>query len=201
MTTNAAVDVNALFSVKLASIFEKNVPEMKKLQTQLQNYGTNPVKSWTKLFGECILAITNNRDAVERVKEYNPKFIAELQLKYPNIDDFLNNKTKNEFVVLFAETLSTILQAEEPEEPVVEKEHVQHIETDDERKKREEEDEIFRINQNAARDMEEGGRQIGYRSDFRLGGSLRKKTPRRRKYSKRNNTRRKRTARKRRSYK
>ena len=194
MTTNAAVDVRSLFSVKLASIFQTNAIEMDKLKTQLQQYGTNPVKSWTKLFGECILAITNNRDAVERTNKYKPKFIAELQLKYSNIDDFLNNKTKNEFVVLFAETLSTILQAEEPEEPVVEqKESAPIVETEEDRER-------FRINQAAARDMEEGDRQIGYRNET-VGGSLHKKTPRRRKYSKRNNTRRKRTARKRRSYK
>ena len=194
MTTNAAVDVRSLFSVKLASIFQTNAIEMDKLKTQLQQYGTNPVKSWTKLFGECILAITNNRDAVERTNKYKPKFIAELQLKYSNIDDFLNNKTKNEFVVLFAETLSTILQAEEPEEPVVEqKESAPYVETEEDRER-------FRINQAAARDMEEGDRQIGYRNET-VGGSLHKKTPRRRKYSKRNNTRRKRTARKRRSYK
>ena len=201
MTTNAAVDVRSLFSVKLASIFQTNAIEMDKLKTQLQQYGTNPVGSWQKLFANCIRAITFSSNPIERVDKYKPKFIAELQLKYSNIDDFLNNKTKNEFVVLFAETLSTILQAEEPEEPVVEqKESAPYVETDDERKKREEKDEIFRINQAAARDMEEGDRQIGYRNET-VGGSLHKKTPRRRKYSKRNNTRRKRTARKRRSYK
>ena len=160
---------------------------MNKLKTQLQKYGNSLVGSWTRLFGECILAITNNSDAVKRTDKYKPKFIAELQ--YSNIDDFLNKLTKNEFVVLFAETLSTILQP------------VQRIKTDEERKEREKRDEIFRINQNAARDLENGGHQISYRRDFTLGGSLRKKTPRRRKYSKRNNTRRKRTARKRRSYK
>ena len=202
MTTNAAVDVRSLFSVKLASIFQTNVTEMDKLKTQLQQYGTNPVGSWQKLFANCIRAITFSSNPIERVEEYKPKIVAELQLKYSNIDDFLNNKTKNEFVVLFAETLSTILQAEEPEEPVVEqKESAPIVETEEDRKKREEKDERFRINQAAARDMEEGDRQIGYRRDFRLGGSLPKKTPRRRKYSKRNNTRRKRTARKRRSYK
>ena len=203
MTTNAAVDVKALFSVKLASIFEKNVPEMKKLQTQLQNYGTNPVRSWTKLFGECILAITNNRDAIERTNKYKPKFVAELQLKYPNIDDdVLNKLTKNEFVVMFAETLSTILQAEPPVEPVP------HVETDEEKKAREiernkvlKENEIVDNNNAAIDEME---RELASRGSglFRPGGgSLHKKTPRRRKYSKRNNTRRKRTARKRRSYK
>jgi hypothetical protein len=197
MTTNAAVDVNALFSVKLASIFQTNVPEMKKLKDQLQTYGTNPVKSWPKLFAECILAITNNRDAVERTNKYKPKFVAELQLKYANIDDFLNKLTKNEFVVLFAETLSTILQTEplvEPVEPVVEqKESVE--ETLEEKEARER----FLSNQEAGRDMENGLRQVSYGTGF--GGSQHKKTPRRRKYSKRNNTRRKRTVRKRRSYK
>ena len=197
MTTNAAVDVKALFSVKLASIFEKNVPEMKKLQTQLQKYGTNPVRSWTKLFGECILAITNNRDAVERTNKYKPKFVAELQLKYSNIDDVLNKLTKNEFVVMFAETLSTILQAEPPVEPVVEqKEGVPIVEETPEEKKARE---SFLSNQEAGRDMENGLSQVSYGTGF--GGSQHKKTPRRRKYSKRNNTRRKRTARKRRSYK
>ena len=202
MTTNAAVDVKALFSVKLASIFQTNVTEMDKLQTQLQKYGTNPVRSWTKLFGECILAITNNRDAVERTNKYKPKFVAKLQLKYTNIDDVLNNKTKNEFVVLFAETLSTILQAEPPVEPVP------HVETDEEKKAREiernkvlKENEIVDNNNAAIDEME---RELASRGSglFRPGGgSLHKKTPRRRKYSKRNNTRRKRTARKRRSYK
>ena len=197
MTTNAAVDVKALFSVKLASIFQTNVTEMDKLQTQLQKYGTNPVRSWTKLFGECILAITNNRDAVERTNKYKPKFVAELQLKYSNIDDVLNKLTKNEFVVMFAETLSTILQAEPPVEPVVEqKEGVPIVEETPEKKKARER---FLSNQEAGRDMENGLSQVGYRTEF--GGSLHKKTPRRRKYSKRNNTRRKRTARKRRSYK
>lgn len=200
MTTNAAVDVKALFSVKLASIFQTNNLEMDKLKTQLQQYGTNPVRSWTKLFGECILAITNNRDAVERTNKYKPKFVAELQLKYPNIDDVLNKLTKNEFVVMFAETLSTILQAEppvEPVEPVVEqKEGVPIVEETPEEKKARER---FLSNQEAGRDMENGLSQVGYGTGF--GGSLHKKTPRRRKYSKRNNTRRKRTARKRRSYK
>ena len=203
MTTNAAVDVKALFSVKLASIFEKNVPEMKKLQTQLQNYGTNPVRSWTKLFGECILAITFSSNPIERTNKYKPKFVAELQLKYPNIDDdVLNKLTKNEFVVMFAETLSTILQAEPPVEPVP------HVETDEEKKAREiernkvlKENEIVDNNNAAIDEME---RELASRGSglFRPGGgSLHKKTPRRRKYSKRNNTRRKRTARKRRSYK
>ena len=205
MTTNATVDVNALFSVKLAPIFQTNIAEMKKLKTQLQQYGSTPVKSWPKLFGECILAITNNRDAVERINKYKPKFIGEIQLKYPKIDDVLNNKTKNEFVVLFAETLSTILQTEplvEPVEPVVkQKESVE--ETPEEKEARER----FLSNQEAGRDMENGLRQVSYRNDFgsgsdsRSGGSQHKKTPRRRKYSKRNNTRRKRTVRKRRSYK
>ena len=198
MTTNAAVDVKALFSVKLASIFQTNVTEMDKLQTQLQKYGTNPVRSWTKLFGECILAITNNRDAVERTNKYKPKFVAKLQLKYSNIDDVLNKLTKNEFVVMFAETLSTILQAEPPVEPVVEqKEGVPIVEETPEEKKARER---FLSNQEAGREMENGLSQVGYRTEL-FGGSLRKKTPRRRKYSKRNNTRRKRTARKRRSYK
>lgn len=204
MTTNATVDVNALFSVKLASIFQTNNPEMKKLKTQLQNYGNSLVRSWTKLFGECILAITNNKtDPVERINKYKPKFVAKLQLKYPNIDDVLNNKTKNEFVVMFAETLSTILQTEplvEPVEHVVEqKESVE--ETPEEKEARER----FLSNQEAGRDMENGLRQVSYRNDFDSGsgsgGSQHKKTPRRRKYSKRNNTRRKRTVRKRRSYK
>lgn len=202
MTTNATVDVNALFSVKLASIFQTNNPEMKKLKTQLQNYGNSLVRSWTKLFGECILAITNNKtDPVERINKYKPKFVAKLQLKYPNIDDVLNNKTKNEFVVMFAETLSTILQTEplvEPVEHVVEqKESVE--ETPEEKEARER----FLSNQEAGRDMENGLRQVSYRNDFGYGsgGSQHKKTPRRRKYSKRNNTRRKRTVRKRRSYK
>ena len=202
MTTNAAVDIKALFSVKLASIFEKNVPEMKKLQTQLQNYGTNPVGSWQKLFANCIRAITFSSNPIERVKEYKPKFVAELQLKYPNIDDVLNKLTKNEFVVMFAETLSTILQAEPPVEPVP------HVETDEEKKAREiernkvlKENEIVDNNNAAIDEME---RELASRGSglFRPGGgSLHKKTPRRRKYSKRNNTRRKRTARKRRSYK
>lgn len=193
MTTNATVDVDvkSLFSVKLAQIFhQRNEVEMGKLQKQLETYGTKPVKTWTKLFGDCILAITNNKtEPIKRTNEYKPKFVAELQIKYPNIDvdDFLNNLTKNEFVVLFAETLSTILQAEK---------QVPHVETQEEKKARE----IFDINQNALLEMEKGGHQISYRPDFRLGGSH-KKTPRRRKYSKRNNTRRKRTARKRRSYK
>lgn len=203
MTTNAAVDVKALFSVKLASIFQTNNPEMNKVKTQLQNYGTNPVRSWTKLFAECILAITNNRDAVERINKYKPEFIGEIQIKYPKIDDVLNNKTKNEFVVMFAETLSTILQTEplvEPVEHVVEqKESVE--ETPEEKEARER----FLSNQEAGRDMENGLRQVSYRNDFDSGsgsgGSQHKKTPRRRKYSKRNNTRRKRTVRKRRSYK
>lgn len=170
---------------------------MDKLKTQLQQYGTNPVRSWTKLFGECILAITNNRDAVERTNKYKPKFVAELQLKYSNIDDVLNKLTKNEFVVMFAETLSTILQAEPPVEPVVEqKEGVSIVEETPEEKKARER---FLSNQEAGRDMENGLSQVGYGTGF--GGSQHKKTPRRRKYSKRNNTRRKRTARKRRSYK
>lgn len=212
MTTNAAVDVRSLFSEKLASIFEKNVPEMKKLQTQLQtqlqNYGTNPVKSWTKLFSDCIRAITYSSNPIERINEYKPKFVAELQLKYPNID-VLNNKTKNEFVVLFAETLSTILLTEPPVEPVVEqKESVPVVETDEEKEVREiqrnkvlEENKIIQ-NNNAAIDERERELASGPYGVFRgVGGSLPKKTPRRRKYSKRNNTRRKRTARKRRSYK
>jgi hypothetical protein len=105
MTTNATVDVDvrSLFSVKLAQIFETNLAEMKKLQKQLENYGTKPVNTWTKLFANCIRAITFSSNPNERINEYKPKFIAELQLKYPNIDDVLNNKTKNEFVVLFAE--------------------------------------------------------------------------------------------------
>jgi hypothetical protein len=203
MTTNAAVDVNALFSVKLAPIFQTNIAEMNKLKTQLQNYGTNPVRSWTKLFAECILAITNNRDAVERTNKYKPEFIGEIQIKYPKIDDFLNKLTKNEFVVLFAETLSTILQTEPLVEPVVEqKEGVPIVEETLEEK---EARERFLSNQEAGRDMENGLRQVSYRNDFDSGsgsgGSQHKKTPRRRKYSKRNNTRRKRTVRKRRSYK
>lgn len=201
MTTNATVDVNALFSVKLAPIFQTNIAEMKKLKTQLQQYGSTPVKSWTKLFGECILAITNNKtDPVERINKYKPEFIGEIQIKYPKID-VLNNKTKNEFVVLFAETLSTILQREplvEPVEPVVEQEESVE-ETLEEKEVRER----FLSNQEAGRDMENGLRQVSYRNDFGYGsgGSQHKKTPRRRKYSKRNNTRRKRTVRKRRSYK
>lgn len=195
MTTNA-VDVKALFSVKLASIFQTNVTEMDKLKTQLQNYGTNPVGSWQKLFANCIRAITFSSNPIERVDKYKPKFVAELQLKYSNIDDFLNNKTKNEFVVLFAETLSTILQP------------VPHVETDEEKKAREiqrnkvlEDNDIVDKNNAAIYEME---RELASRGSgvFRPGGgSLHKKTPRRRKYSKRNNTRRKRTARKRRSYK
>jgi hypothetical protein len=201
MTTNATVDVKALFSVKLASIFQTNIAEMKKLKDQLQTYGTNPVRSWTKLFADCILAITNNKtDPVERINKYKPEFIGEIQIKYPKIDDVLNNKTKNEFVVLFAETLSTILQTEPLVEPVVEqKESVE--ETLEEKETRER----FLSNQEAGRDMENGLRQVSYRNDFDSGsgsgGSQHKKTPRRRKYSKRNNTRRKRTVRKRRSYK
>jgi hypothetical protein len=201
MTTNATVDVNALFSVKLAPIFQTNNAEMKKLKDQLQTYGTNPVRSWTKLFGECILAITNNRDAVERINKYKPEFIGEIQIKHPNID-FLNNITKNEFVVLFAETLSTILQTEPPVEE--QKESVPIVEETPEEK---EARERFISNQEAGRDMENGLSQVSYRNDFGSGsgsgsgGSQHKKTPRRRKYSKRNNTRRKRTVRKRRSYK
>lgn len=195
MTTNAAVDVNALFSVKLASIFEKNDPEMNKLKTQLQNYGTNPVGSWQKLFANCIRAITFSSNPIERVVKYKPKFVADLKLKYSNIDDFLNNKTKNEFVVLFAETLSTILQP------------VPHVETDEKKAREIERNKVLKENEivdnnNAA--IDEMERELASRGSglFRpSGGSLRKKTPRRRKYSKRNNTRRKRTARKRRSYK
>lgn len=199
MTTNATVDVRSLFSVKLAQIFQTNLAEMKKLNTLLQTYGTEPVRTWTKLFANCIRAITFSSNPNERINEYKPKFEAELRIIYPNIDDVLNNKTKNEFVVLFAETLSTILQTEHQVKPVVEqKKSVRIVETEEDRER-------FLSNQESARDMEKGDLQISYRHVFGsgsgFGGSLPKKTPRRRKYSKRNNTRRKRTARKRRSYK
>ena len=62
----------------------------------LMNYGNNPVKSWTKIFAECL-----NDIGEKNTEEYKTQF----QTKSGKSDGDMNEMKKIEFVKLFAETM------------------------------------------------------------------------------------------------
>jgi hypothetical protein len=92
----------------------------------LRKYGNNPVKSWTKIFAECMKDIGYDKD---NYKNDQNMFLTKTNLT----DDQLNEMNKREFVELFSKTMKSIsLKNPMPPTNTQVKEEVEHEEVIDE---------------------------------------------------------------------